>query len=260
VEQSSQRNSQIIDNGWSSGLIFRRSSDPAHQGSFSSDGDGWGYNWGRESRHQPSPLRFEDGPPWSEDDDLQSPVVRPSRSRRKGGSGQSRDASSAHEKRGRKDSEVRRRSEELPNGSNGREVDFNGRAKSDLFARDQVPLFQEGEDFTGYSFSDQDYDDIDDEDTGDWDDKWENDNRHSRVVTISLGSPEEEMHGRAVALFDFMKENDNELGLVEGQVIWVSYRHGMGWLVAQDPRTGMLTFASSFRAVTNIHRRNRPRS
>jgi hypothetical protein len=46
------------------------------------------------------------------------------------------------------------------------------------------------------------------------------------------------MHGRAVALFDFARENDNELPLVEGQVILVSYRHGQGWLVAQDPKTG----------------------
>jgi hypothetical protein len=45
------------------------------------------------------------------------------------------------------------------------------------------------------------------------------------------------MHGKAVALFDFERENENELPLVEGQVIWVSYRHGQGWLVAQDPRT-----------------------
>jgi hypothetical protein len=46
------------------------------------------------------------------------------------------------------------------------------------------------------------------------------------------------MHGKAVALFDFARENDNELPLVEGQVILVSYRHGQGWLVAQDPKTG----------------------
>jgi hypothetical protein len=46
------------------------------------------------------------------------------------------------------------------------------------------------------------------------------------------------MHGKAVALFDFARENDNELPLAEGQVILVSYRHGQGWLVAQDPKTG----------------------
>lgn len=54
---------------------------------------------------------------------------------------------------------------------------------------------------------------------------------------FGLGAADEEMHGKAVALFDFARENENELPLVEGQVIWVSYRHGQGWLVAQDPHT-----------------------
>src|SRR5437667_3973815 len=45
------------------------------------------------------------------------------------------------------------------------------------------------------------------------------------------------MHGKAVALFDFQRENENELPLVEGQIIWVSYRTGQGWLVAEDPKT-----------------------
>ncbi|KAK9239781.1 hypothetical protein V1525DRAFT_454749 [Lipomyces kononenkoae] len=51
-------------------------------------------------------------------------------------------------------------------------------------------------------------------------------------------SVEDEIHGRAVALFDFEPENDNEVALKEGQEIWISYRHGQGWLVAQDPVTG----------------------
>lgn len=48
----------------------------------------------------------------------------------------------------------------------------------------------------------------------------------------------DEINRRAVALFDFTPENDNEVKLVEGQVIWISYRHGQGWLVAEDPVTG----------------------
>lgn len=52
------------------------------------------------------------------------------------------------------------------------------------------------------------------------------------------GSPDEEMHGKAVALFDFEREHENELPLREGQIIMVSYRHGQGWLVAEDPETG----------------------
>ncbi|KIM97919.1 hypothetical protein OIDMADRAFT_168223 [Oidiodendron maius Zn] len=61
--------------------------------------------------------------------------------------------------------------------------------------------------------------------------------RYSRDYQFTIASPDEEMHGKAVALFDFERENENELPLVEGQVIWVSYRHGQGWLVAMDPKT-----------------------
>lgn len=43
---------------------------------------------------------------------------------------------------------------------------------------------------------------------------------------------------RAVALFDFTPENDNEIELKEGQSVWISYRHGQGWLVAEDPELG----------------------
>ena len=65
-----------------------------------------------------------------------------------------------------------------------------------------------------------------------------NDSRYSKDYQFTIASPDEEMHGKAVALFDFARENENELPLVEGQVIWVSYRHGQGWLVAEDPKTG----------------------
>ncbi|KAL8678329.1 MAG: hypothetical protein Q9186_005319 [Xanthomendoza sp. 1 TL-2023] len=65
-----------------------------------------------------------------------------------------------------------------------------------------------------------------------------NDSRFSKDYQFTIASPDEEMHGKAVALFDFARENENELPLVEGQVIWVSYRHGQGWLVAEDPKSG----------------------
>ncbi|ODQ80118.1 hypothetical protein BABINDRAFT_16674, partial [Babjeviella inositovora NRRL Y-12698] len=42
----------------------------------------------------------------------------------------------------------------------------------------------------------------------------------------------------AVALYDFEPENANEIALTAGQIIYVSYRHGQGWLVAEDPATG----------------------
>lgn len=47
----------------------------------------------------------------------------------------------------------------------------------------------------------------------------------------------------AVALYDFEPENDNELGLVEGDIVYISYRHGQGWLVAENQegtKTGLV--------------------
>lgn len=55
-----------------------------------------------------------------------------------------------------------------------------------------------------------------------------------RIPSISS----DEINCRAVALFDFVPENDNEVRLAEGQVIWILYRHGQGWLVAEDPELG----------------------
>jgi hypothetical protein len=59
----------------------------------------------------------------------------------------------------------------------------------------------------------------------------------SRQYEFSVASADE-IHGRAVALFDFTPENDNEAPLREGQIVWISYRHGQGWLVSEDPDTG----------------------
>jgi hypothetical protein len=59
--------------------------------------------------------------------------------------------------------------------------------------------------------------------------------RYSRDNQFTSAAPDEEMHGQAVALFDFQRENENELPLVEGQVIWVKYRQAQGWLFAEDP-------------------------
>lgn len=61
--------------------------------------------------------------------------------------------------------------------------------------------------------------------------------RISREYEFSVSSIDE-IHGRAVALFDFIPENDNEAPLKAGQIVWVSYRHGQGWLVAEDPHSG----------------------
>lgn len=53
-----------------------------------------------------------------------------------------------------------------------------------------------------------------------------------------LNYSSDEINRKAIALFDFTPENDNEVTLTEGQIIWISYRHGQGWLVAEDSDTG----------------------
>ncbi|EJS42330.1 nbp2p [Saccharomyces arboricola H-6] len=48
---------------------------------------------------------------------------------------------------------------------------------------------------------------------------------------------------RAVALYDFEPENDNELKLTEGDTVFISYKHGQGWLVAENEsrsKTGLV--------------------
>ncbi|SMN21075.1 similar to Saccharomyces cerevisiae YDR162C NBP2 Protein involved in the HOG (high osmolarity glycerol) pathway [Maudiozyma saulgeensis] len=48
---------------------------------------------------------------------------------------------------------------------------------------------------------------------------------------------------RAVALYSFQPENDNELGFDEGDTLFISYRHGQGWLVAENQernKTGLV--------------------
>lgn len=53
-----------------------------------------------------------------------------------------------------------------------------------------------------------------------------------------MGPEDEAYAGPSLALYSFTPENPNELALTEGQTILVSYRHGQGWLVAEDPTTG----------------------
>ncbi|KAH3686065.1 hypothetical protein WICPIJ_002958, partial [Wickerhamomyces pijperi] len=43
---------------------------------------------------------------------------------------------------------------------------------------------------------------------------------------------------RAVALYPFEPENENELELKQDQIIFINYEYGEGWLVAQEPETG----------------------
>lgn len=55
----------------------------------------------------------------------------------------------------------------------------------------------------------------------------------SQELGVEVGQP---VH-KAIALFDFHAENDNELELREGQIINILYEHGQGWLVGEDIET-----------------------
>ncbi|KXS98153.1 hypothetical protein AC578_9416 [Pseudocercospora eumusae] len=62
---------------------------------------------------------------------------------------------------------------------------------------------------------------------------------HHSPQRESMGPEDEELFaGKSLALYGFEPENENELRLMEGQIIMVSYRHGQGWLVAENPETG----------------------
>lgn len=192
--------------------------------------------------HQQLPaMSFGDGPPYSEDEDLHSPVVTASRHRKI--------KSTGIEQLGR-----RRKS---PNSGidyrNGRNEQDNRGMLVNLNVDGSKPYFVNGKDvmhdgpgdgYFAYSASEGRYsgdhyttDDV--QQTHDQDEyESEDDTRYSMDYQFAIGCPDEEMHGKAVALFNFEREHENELPLQEGQVIFVSYRHGDGWLVAEDPKTG----------------------
>ncbi|KAK6539277.1 HOG (high osmolarity glycerol) pathway protein [Orbilia ellipsospora] len=177
----------------------------------------------RAVSNHPPPLKFADGPPWFEDEDLVSPVVITQKHRKH--------KSSLGLPSGRtlsKDGKMTSISENLKDGEYGNGIEM----PEDIGEPGGTYHPATGE----YYEDDAEGDDYDDEES---DEEFEGDeSRYSKDYHFSIADPDEEMHGKAVALFDFRRENDNELELVEGQVIWVSYRHGQGWLVAEDPRTG----------------------
>ena len=176
---------------------------------------------------------FADGPPWREDEDLLSPVVSTRHRKAKSDVDYfgSRDRATARDGRrvsyagtnqdGSQDYYIDTDEEDMPDGPGGEVItypntnhnyqhSYTGGSHGGLH-----PSHANG----AYMYADEE-------------------NRYSRDYSFSIASPDEEMHGKAVALFDFARENDNELPLKEGQVLWVSYRHGQGWLVAKDPNTG----------------------
>jgi Variant SH3 domain len=186
-----------------------------------------------------------DGPPWSEDEDLQSPVVTSSRHRKnksnvigfdsrssRPNSFQNGDGSEVYVADLREDVNTPGGFIQYPpTGTEESSLGIppTGRRRDSHFATTLPNRSYEApfEELTSSPESPEDVDDFDVDES-----------RYSRDYQFTIASPDEEMHGRAVALFDFASESENELPLVEGQVILVSYRHGQGWLVAQDPKTG----------------------
>lgn len=179
----------------------------------------------------PATAYTADGPPWKEDDDLHSPIVTSSKHKKTKSNYVDFDFS---------------RSRAGTGHSQGRRTSYAG-THSDggqLYYVDQLgePLVNgPGGEFINYSTDEYRYASEPNEDSPspeEYDDADEGDSRYSRDYSFTIASPDEEVHGKAVALFDFERENDNELPLTEGQILWVSYRHEQGWLVAQDPRSG----------------------
>lgn len=204
-----------------------------------------------------APIHLGDGPPWSEDDDLQSPVVSSRHKKHKSSS-----AALGHSKMRSQDSQG---APDILNSANydserGYYVGTGGDGSERYYVNQGGEANGPGGEYVTYPPGDArhpmqgSYQTADHRprqySEGGYRSESENsstasspgfqaydESRYSRDYQFTITSPDEEMHGKAVALFDFARENENELPLVEGQIIWVSYRHGQGWLVAEDPKT-----------------------
>ncbi|KAI1433861.1 hypothetical protein GGR50DRAFT_461083 [Xylaria sp. CBS 124048] len=236
---------------------LRRLSDPPLSWDSKSALD-WRPDLSYERNGDLAPMHFGDGPPWSEDEDLHSPVVSSRHRKHK-----STSAAMGHNKsRGTRDgdgstmlggnhfnTETRYYVGTSGDGSARYYVSQGGEANGPggefvTYPPDQAqhstapyqPLDQQAhhypENNSGYN-SESDASSVASSPGFNAYDE----SRFSRDYQFTITSPDEEMHGKAVALFDFERENENELPLVEGQIIWVSYRYGQGWLVAEDPKT-----------------------
>lgn len=227
----------------------RRLSDP-QPGYWDTAKSSWsGTNWSSDpnGNQQLPAMSFGDGPPYSEDEDLHSPIVTSRHHKHKSvhfyGDGRSPGYSDRHHPH-----DIDR----------GMLVSLNGDGSETYYIRDEDATDDgPGGEYVTYPAGEHRYSqyppghhttaDLSGSQTGshgnetfDYDDTISDldPSRYSRDYQFSIGSPDEEMHGKAVALFDFTREHENELPLKEGQVILVSYRHGQGWLVAEDPKTG----------------------
>jgi len=230
--------------------------------------------WGGDafySSQQLPQMAYGDGPPYSEDEDLHSPVVVSSRHKKhkstfaatgsRNGRGRGRNLGHDAEEEDEHINREGRRSyfagingdglesyyigeeDESADGPGGELVTYPpDQGPHSLLAPSTYAKPEHGDSHYGAILPNQSYtegepaEDSDEDGSGEADP--ERDSRYSRDYQFTIASPDEEMHGKAVALYDFARENVNELPLTEGQVIWVSYRHGQGWLVAEDPRTG----------------------
>ncbi|KAK7757074.1 HOG (high osmolarity glycerol) pathway protein [Diatrype stigma] len=203
------------------------------------------------------PLHFGDGPPYSEDEDLASPIVSSRHRKHKStsatmGHGKSREM---REGRGNTPSFL---SQETYNQDRGYYVGTSGDGSERYYINQGEEANGPGGEYVTYptgsarqsTFQSMDHPQRQYPDESEYRSESDasdtasspgfnnyDESRYSRDYQFTITSPDEEMHGKAVALFDFERENENELPLVEGQIIWVSYRHGQGWLVAEDPKT-----------------------
>lgn len=214
---------------------YRRLSDPPT--SWDTSKGPWATGpWSTESnlgqgQQQLPAMSFGDGPPYSEDEDLHSPVVTTSRQRKRStgidldndeqvsGSGLDRGTYVGRNADG-SDIYYVSNSDSIEDGPGGEYVTYpasQGRHSYHAGVQQQGYVPEPGVVPQDESIAV---------------------NRYSNDYQFAVGCPDEEMHGKAVALFDFTREHENELPLTEGQVIYVSYRHGQGWLVAEDPKTG----------------------
>ncbi|OJJ35503.1 hypothetical protein ASPWEDRAFT_51534 [Aspergillus wentii DTO 134E9] len=204
--------------------------------------------WSTENSygHQQLPaMSFGDGPPYSEDEDLHSPVFTAPRHRKNKSTGTDLNLNG----RRNKARSIAPPGYFTPEVDRGTLVSMNADGSETYYVNDEDAMEDgPGGELVTYSADEsrfshmapESYDnqqgyeqdpgfESEDEFTGD---------RYSRDFQFAVGCPDEEMNGKAVALFDFTREHENELPLTEGQVIFVSYRHGQGWLVAEDPKTG----------------------
>lgn len=251
----------------------RRLSDPSNttwEGATQWSAGPWGGD-GSFTSQLPS-VAYGDGPPYSEDEDLHSPVVvssrhkkakssyatlgnnRRSSTRNTGNDGSLSNAGSNDRGRGyladtnggsNRSHDVRDRKDGANRAGGQLEPYSPNLTRDSLLAPNTYTTSGQRDSHFAATLPSRSYAPEEARDTIDADSDDESsempyhsrDSRYSKDYQFTIASPDEEMHGKAVALFDFARENENELPLIEGQVIWVSYRHGQGWLVAEDPKT-----------------------